>query len=78
VTRHRLSFFARTHDFTTPPNGAQNFGALADQTQLSVRALAHLLRVRPDTILHWRKGRREAPPGVLVELRAYLAGLTNA
>ena len=48
------------------------FNKLFEQTGLSVRQVAGLLRVRPDTIIHWRKGRRTAPEGVLQELEEWL------
>jgi hypothetical protein len=78
MTRHCLSFFAPTLDSATPPNGAQNFNSLADESELSVRRLARLLCVRPDTVMGWRKGRREVPEGIMRELRAYVAGTSDS
>jgi DNA-binding transcriptional regulator YiaG len=54
------------------------FSVLANESRLSVRALARFLRVRPDTVMHWRKGRREVPEGILNELRAYVAGMIDS
>ena len=54
-----------------------HFNTLAKQTQVSVRQLARLLCVRVDTINDWRKGRRQAPPGVLRELREFLGVETD-
>lgn len=54
-----------------------HFSMLAKQTGLSVRGVARLLGVRVDSVLGWIKGRRTAPPGVLAELRAYVAGMDH-
>ena len=74
MTPHRPTFLTPTRNSTKE----QNFNAVADLTCLSERGLADLLGVQPNSVRQWRKGRRDAPEGVLAELRAYVAGMTDA
>lgn len=49
------------------------FERLANLSDCPDHVLATWLNVRTDTIRHWRSGRRDAPPNVLLEMQKLTA-----
>lgn len=54
------------------------FSLLCDRCGLSLGEAADFLRVRPDTIRSWSSGRRGAPDGAIMQLRALYAQIDRA